>query len=226
MKRYIIVVLLIFSFGSTFALDNKHLAKVTGILEKVQRFQKNNKTLKGYFSFTVNKGKKTGFFLYKAPHQLKMFFGPEYTKEPQHFRYLISNGKTLWVYLPQYQALVEQEIPEYFKQVSRLGMGLSRFLASYKSLTINEETKKGVKNYILVLKDPIRNVAYQELKFVITDEGFIQSMTGKTVWNNKPYFVAFSRYNIKKNVKIDEKQFKPRLSGDIQIIRNVLLKNK
>ncbi len=209
-----------------YSIKKKDLEKVTAIIEKVDKFYKKYPKIKGYFSLNSDGRTKKGYFLFEAPSKLKLFFGPEYAQEPEKFKYIITNGDVLWIYIPRYKVLVEQEIPEYFKQIGMLGMGISRFLASYDKLSLKEEYVNRQKLIKLTLKIPKKNVPYKELSFYINSEGFITTMKGLTIKNKRTNWVTFSRYKLNKNPKITEKDFRIKPSGDIQILRNVLIKTK
>lgn len=227
-------VLKIFFLGFTFcvaptlfSINSKDLEKISWIVEKVDNFYKKNPKLKGNFTLYQDGKKSEGYFLFEAPSKLKMFFGPEEeSNDSEKFRYIISNGSVLWIFLPQAKVLVEQEIPDYFKDMGMLGMGISRLLGSYRHLTTAEEDKDGEKLTLLTLKNPSKNMPFQEITFTINQEGFITMMRGKAIKNNKQQITTFFRYGLNKNPEFTDRDFRVRPSGDIQILRNVLVKTK
>jgi outer membrane lipoprotein-sorting protein len=219
-------ILLLLAACPLFGISQKDLSKVTVLMEKVDRFYQENPKLKGSFSLYMNGNERKGYFLYQAPDKLKLFFGPEEAEDPEKHRYIVTNGNILWIYLPQYTVLIEQEIPEYFQQIGKLGINISRFFGSYGTFVLEEEKNENGKDIILSLKNPVKEVPYQEITFIIQENGFVRGMKGKTVRDGQTTHVSFYRYNLKADPEFTEKEFKVRPSGDVQILRNVLMKNK
>lgn len=226
MRKSILCFLCLFVVSGLGAVSKKDLSKVAFLLEKVDNFYKRNPKLKGNFTLIQGGNDRRGYFLYQHPSRLKLFFGPEKAEDPERFSFIMADKNNVYIYLPHRKVLVEQEVPEYFQQIGMLGMGISRFFANYQDVDVQEEEKNGEKLSIVSLSNPIKNIPYTQLTFTITEEGFISGMRGVTVKNNQPQAVSFLRYNLVKNVEIDEKEFQVKPQGDIQILRNVLIKTK
>jgi len=216
----------IFSGVTVFGISQKEMEKMTFIIEKVDNFYKNNPKIKGNFQLDNNGEKTTGYFLFQYPSKLKLFFGPQGVEEVEYYKYIITDGNVLWIYLPGSKVLIEQEIPEYFKDIGVLGIGLTRLLSNYKNAEISEVVEKNEKQTLLVLKNPVRNVPFFEIAIYVNQEGFMTMMRGKSEKDKKPYMVTFSRTLTDKSARISDRDFKIKPTGDVQILRNVLIKTK
>ncbi|HCL57681.1 MAG TPA: hypothetical protein DHW82_11830 [Spirochaetia bacterium] len=226
MKKILLVLLLTIFSSGLFSLTPKEIEKATQLIEKVNNFYNKNPKLKGYFKLYINEQESGGYFFFNGPSQLKLFFGPEKTDDPEKFRYILTDGNTLWLFLPYQKVLVEQEIPEYFKDIGVLGMGMLRFLSNYEELELSEEVKNDKKLIVLNLKKPNKNLPYEEITLYIDEEGFVPILKGKMKQGNKSQNISFYRYNINKNPVFTEKDFKVKPSGEIQILRNVFVNSK
>lgn len=224
--KIVVFFFVFFSFFSAFGISPKELEKISFIIEKVDNFYKKNPKIKGSFSLNINGEQGNGYFLFQYPSKLKLFFGSEYMDEGEQAKTIVTDGNVLWIYLPWSKVLIEQEIPDYFKDIGDLGIGLSRLLSNYKNAEVSEIIENKEKMILLTLKNPVRNVPFQEITMTINQEGFVTQMKGKSEKDKKPYHVQFDRTVKDKNARMNDRDFRMKPSGDVQILRNVLIKTK
>ncbi len=194
------------------------------VIKLINTFFESNKTLKGNFElYEKGKGVQRGYFMFKEPHFFKMVFAGRGRSEKYKKR-IISDGKTLWVYLPRRKIVIDQDL----KNLTPIGistqmLGIRRLLQFYTPKFHNNNSKLvkspdlPMETYILELNAKDKRNGFQKILFYVDKDGFIVKSKART-FGGKEFSII--RKNVKLKIKIDSKEFRREAPKDAVMIKN------
>ena len=129
---------------------------------------------------------QNGRVKYKASNKMIMQFRNPYGQK------IVSNGKTMWIYIPSMNVVVEQDLKHedssLFSTNTRSGLRrlFSKYHYKFASKKQPEEQSDGSKKYTLFLKQRESRSGFRTLKLWVSEDYFItkaygESSTGKKV---------------------------------------------
>lgn len=225
-KCFVFLFILSLNYSRVSALSDEDLSKLSGIIEKINRFLTNHSKISGDFEMKMNGQVSRGIFFMGGNSSFKLFFGPreKYDVYTGNYRIVSSNGYVVWIYLPNRKILVEQKVPEYFKVAEGFTSTFSNYFASYDKVSIREvKEKKNATLTILTFQLPNRETLFDTVSIEVTQEGFVRSVLGVSIKDGKQSSFFIKKTNVKKDVNFDNDFFLVKSTGDVQILRNVLI---
>jgi hypothetical protein len=235
-KFYSITILLVFLIRNPLLVgaDEESISKVAPLLEKVTRYHKNHNKIAGNFVLKINNSTQEGsFYFYNDDENgssVKLLFGDEKEDSQsivEKFSYWIFHNQHLWIYLANRHVLVDQTVPKYFLSIGNLGNGLTHYFLNYKNFSITEKKEKNLGIMAITFSNPVKPVAFDQVTIEITADGFQRATYATSKNKNTVTKFAFILDNVNENPDFNEnKIFKVNPSGNVQILRNVLIKNK
>lgn len=224
-KSFILIILLCTVFVSgdlpAYKFD---FVTVGDVVKKIkQRFAE----IDGYqadFSITSEKlGKKnyqTGTVKYKASNRMLIEFSKPFGQR------IVSNGKTMWVYIPSMNVVAEQDLntdsdPLFFSgSKSGLRRLFSKYHYKFASKDQPEQGADGRKNYTLILQQKETRGGFRSLKLWISEGYMITRAAGETS-SGKKVEIEFS--NIKTDVSLPNGIFKFEIPANARVIKNPMI---
>ncbi|MCK5268995.1 MAG: outer membrane lipoprotein carrier protein LolA [Spirochaetes bacterium] len=168
------------------------------------------------FTLLNDKYKANGILYYKKPYYFRMNSGSDGSE-------IVTNGEKLWIHLPYYGLVAEQELVKSKRQLM--------FFSSRKKLYLLKRDyyfkfasggRKNPKFYILDLTPKVTKIGFKWIKmWVDKKNGLIMRINSKTI-NNKDVNISFS--NIKLNKGLSKSHFWFGMPDkNIQVIKNTIL---
>lgn len=159
----------------------------------------------------------TGSFFYKKPFYLRLNSATDASQ-------IVSNGKLLWVFLPYYGIVAEQDLAKNENEYASL-LGRTKNLNQLKreySFRFAEGGRTDANFYILDLEPRASKIGFKSIRlWVDKTSGLITRVMAWTV-NNKPLSLSFS--NIKTDVDLQPTIFWFGMpDSNVQVIRNTIL---
>ena len=217
--KIILLALIIFALNS-----NLFSISTSELINKVNQFFIVNKSFKGKFELYEGKKKSNGYFLYKTPNYFKMVFGDEKGSEENKKR-IISDTKTLWVYLPHLRVVIDQDLSNIddSSNISTQDLGFRKFISHYDCQFENNDSRlKRVrdladKSYVLELKSKNEGFGFEKLIFYIREDGFIIK---SVAYDHEKNVYTLIRTDIQLNAKIEDSQFNRTTPERAKVIKN------
>lgn len=162
---------------------------------------------------------QSGIIKYKANNKLCIEF-----YQPAGQR-IVSNGKTMWIYIPTLNVVAEQDLKAdagIFSTGTKTG--LSRLFAKYHYRFAGkeqpEEQNDGTKLYTLDLKQKESRSGFRKLKLWVTEKYFITRALGTTS-TGKKVEITFS--NLKTNINMPNGIFRFEVPQRARVIKNPMI---
>lgn len=191
---------------------------VKHVLQMMEKKLQTIPAFEGQYQLKNGEFTSNGKILYKKPFFLRMVSQSDGSM-------IISNGKTLWVYLPRYGVVAEQELIKSEKQYQILlstGKKSLRHLKRDYSFQFAPGGKNDEENYILDLRPRVTKIGFKKIRIWVNREtGLIQKVESVTI-NNKEVNITFSNIEIKQEMESDIFWFGIP-DGNIQVIKNTIL---
>jgi len=198
----------------------------SGLIELVNEFFKKNTSLKGNFEMYDGRQFSSGYFLFKVPQYYKMVFSHIKGNEI-HKKRIITDGKTLWMYLPHLKLVIDQDLKGLSPvQISTTMLGIRRLVKHYhykfEGNNPNLHFVRGlkVKVYALELQAKDDRMGFKKIVFYIRKDGCIVKTTAIT---RKNKIITLIRKNIVLNAKIEDKEFRREVPRKAKVIKNPFL---
>ncbi len=227
-----ICLLLVFLIGSVpfFVWAQEEEGPYAFLFDKVESFVNDHPAFEGSFTLRgANEEMSSGYF-YGEGTKFKLLFG---TRDSIYTRRIIFTGTRLWIYEPNRNLVIDQDIHDPVRMHSgRAGLmsiqslGLRPLLLDY---TINDEIStrtvqqidgidEAVYVLIMVARHPQHH--FKQLTFCITEQGFIARTTAIT---NEDKTLTFTRSDLTVLDAKKEGQFTLRAPEDAWVIKNPIL---
>lgn len=163
--------------------------------------------------------RQSGIVKYKANNKLLIEFRQPYGQK------IISNGSTMWIYIPSMNVVAEQDLkddPGLFSTTSSSGLRslFSKYHYRFASKEQPETQPNGAKMYTLLLKQKESRAGYRSIKLWISEDYFIRKANGKTS-TGKEIDIVLS--DIKTNVKLPNGIFKFDIPARARVIKNPMI---
>ncbi len=192
---------------------------VRDVVSKVRKTFNQLETLQANFTVISKKAGKTtrqnGRIKYKSSDRLLVQF--------YNGQKIISNGKMMWIYIPQLNVVAEQDLNSNKGFFGSAKSGLKRLFSKYHykfaSKQQPEETKKG-KFYTLLLRQKESRSGFRSIKLWISEKFIITKAQGKSS-TGKNVEIIFSK--IKKNSAIKNGVFKFDIPSRARVIKNPMM---
>ncbi len=176
-------------------------------------------------SFTIvsdklgKRKRQTGTVKYKANNKLLIEFRRPYGQK------IISNGSTMWIYIPSMNVVAEQDLkeePGLFATTSKSGLRtlFAKYHYRFASKEQPEKQRDGSKMYTLLLKQKESRAGYRDIKLWISEDYFIRKASGKTS-TGKEIDIVLS--DIKTNIKLPNALFKFDIPARARVIKNPMI---
>jgi len=227
MKKITKILIITFIISTSFLYNafayNFDFVTVTDVVRHVRKSFKSLKSYSANFKIISKKGRKvivhSGVLKYKADNKLYLQFHKPYGQK------IISNGKTMWIYIPSMNVVAKQDLESnssFFS--SNTKKGLDRLFSKYHYRFDSKEQpavqKDGKKYYTLFLKQKESKNGYRTLKLWISESYFIVKAIGKTS-SGKTIEISFS--NLKKNIDLPNGIFKFDIPARARVINNPMV---
>jgi outer membrane lipoprotein-sorting protein len=219
----IVFLLLFFAMalpGNAYKFD---FTTVGDVVDQVKNKFRSLDSYQAQFSITSTRtGKKTqqsGVIKYKNPGRLLIeYHSPQGQK-------VVSNGKSMWVYIPSMNVVAEQDLMSdsgLFSSASK--SGLDRLFLKYHyrfaSKDQPEKMSSGEKKYTMILKQKERKSGYRTIKLWISEDYFIERARGETS-TGKEVEITFS--NIQTDINLPNGIFKFDMPARARTIKNPMI---
>ncbi len=138
---------------------------------------------------------------------------------------IVSNGKTMWIYIPSMNVVAEQDLNSgagLFSSGSKSGLNslFSKYHYRFASKEQPETMKDGSKKYTLELKQKESRSGYREINLQVDENYFITMAQGVTSTGKK---VSIVLTDIKKNIDLPESIFKFDVPARAGILKNPMM---
>ncbi len=162
---------------------------------------------------------QTGVIKYKANNKLCIEFSQPYGQK------IISNGKTMWIYIPSMNVVAEQDLrSESGIFASGTKSGLNWLFAKYHYRFDSREQPAaqddGTKKYTLLLKQKESRSGFRKLKLWVSEQYFIVRARGETT-TGKTIDIAFS--NLRINPNLPNGIFRFDMPAHARVIKNPMI---
>lgn len=188
------------------------------VLGEMERKLQNIKDFKADYVIENDDYQDTGQIFYKRPFFLRMI-----SKQGKGF--IISNGKTLWIYLPKHGVVAQQELLKSEKQ-HQLMLATSkkslRHLRRDYSFKFAPNGRANPEFYIMDLQPRVTKIGFKEMRIWIDKKhGLITRIKAETV-NKRKVSIRLSNIAYKHDIK--ETMFWFGMpDGNVQVIKNTIL---
>lgn len=224
--KTLIRLIIVFFFILFFSSANAYKFDFTTVGDVVDEVKKNFGSLDSYqaqFEIVSTKlGKKSlqsGTVKYKNPGKLLVEYQNPYGQK------IVSNGKSMWVYIPSMNVVAEQDLVSdsgLFSSASKSGLErlFSKYHYRFASKDQPEKTEDGRKEYTLVLKQKERKSGFRTIKLWVSENYFILRARGETS-AGKNVEISFSK--IQTNIDLPSGIFKFEMPPRARIIKNPMI---
>jgi len=219
MKRIVLTGLVILVLSGILAAQKK--VDVVSVKTVVQLMEKGLQSLDNMTADYVidNDGyRNAGTFFYKRPFYLRLNSSTDASQ-------IVSNGKLLWVYLPYFGIVAEQDLVknenEYTALLGRSKKSLDQLKQDY-SFRFADGGRDNPESYILSLEPRVSKIGFKSIRLWVNKEsGLVTRVEAWTV-NSKPLTITFS--NIKTDTELQPTIFWFGMpDANVQVIRNTIL---
>lgn len=198
----------------------------TTVSDIVDNIKKNFGKMDSYqANFTIHSDKagratqQSGTIRYKANNKLCIEFSQPYGQK------IISNGKTMWIYIPSMNVVAEQDLNSdsgIFTSGSKSGLSwlFSKYHYRFAAREQPETQEDGTKRYTLILKQKESRSGFRKMKLWVTERYFIIRAQGETS-TGKKVDIAFS--DLKTNVNLPNGIFKMDIPSRARVIKNPMI---
>jgi outer membrane lipoprotein-sorting protein len=162
--------------------------------------------------------RNAGTFFYKKPFSIRLNSATDASQ-------IVSNGKLLWIYIPYYGIVAEQDIvkneSEYNQLLSSSRKNFEQLKQDY-SFRFAESGRNDPESYILDLEPRVSKIGFKSIRlWVAKNTGMITRVLAWTV-NNKQVSITFT--NIKTDTELQSTIFWFGMpDSNVQVIRNTIL---
>ena len=219
---FLIVFFLSHNFGETsykfeFITVGDIVKRIKNRFSKIDSYQANFKIV------SQKHGSKTyqsGRVLYKSSNKILVEFYKPYGHK------IVSNGKTMWIYLPSMNVVAEQDLKSSSKSLffSSTSSGLRRLFLKYHyrfaSKEQPEEQTDGTKKYTLLLKQRESRSGFRTIKLWVNEDYFITKAHGETS-TGKILQIEFN--NIRTDINLQNGIFRFDVPSKARIIKNPIV---
>jgi len=202
---------------------NFDFVTVRDIVSKVKNKFGSLKTYEAQFRIVSDnmgrRSEQSGVIRYKTSDKLLIDFQTPYGQK------ILSNGDTMWIYIPSMNVVAEQSIDSgsgLFSASSASGLNrlFSKYHYRFASKEQLEKNDSGEKNYTLALKQKETKSGFRDIKLWISEDYFIKRASGVTS-TGKKVDITFS--SIKTNIEIPNGVFKFDMPSQARIIKNPMI---
>jgi outer membrane lipoprotein carrier protein len=163
--------------------------------------------------------RQTGTIKYKAHNKLSIEFSQPFGQK------IISNGKTMWIYIPSMNVVAEQDLDSeagIFSPGTKNGLNwlFSKYHYRFASKDQPEEQDDGTKRYTLILKQKESRSGFRKMKLWANERYFIVRAQGETSTGKK---VDMTFTDIKTNVSLPNGIFKMDIPARARVIKNPMI---
>lgn len=187
------------------------LNRMEDALNRVPGFQANYQLQNGDYT-------SRGTIVYKSPFFLRMASQTDGSM-------IISNGKVLWVYMPRFAVVAEQDLitseREYQLLLTSDREGLRHLRRDY-SFQFAPGGRNDANHYILDLRPRVSKIGFKSIRLWVDRETGLTSRVESMTINNRPVNVTFTNLEIKDDIDNNIFWFGVP-DGTIQTIRNTIL---
>ena len=217
---FLSVFILLWSQGNAYKFD---FTTVSDIVSKVQKRFGKVETYQANFNITAEKlGKKNiqkGVIKYKDSGKLLIEFYQPYGQK------IISDGKSMWVYIPSMNVVAEQDLMNdagIFSAASETGLKqlFRKYHYRFASKNQPQRMKDGDMKYTLLLRQKEKKSGYRKIKLWISEDFFIEKASGETS-TGKKVDIVFSK--IQTDVDLPNGIFKFDIPPHARVIRNPMI---
>jgi len=194
-----------------------NILTVNRVLRKAEAALKKMSSMKAAFTLENGKYRTNGTLFYKKPFYLRV--------NSSDGSQMVSNGKTLWIYVPKYGIVAEQEIVKserHFKLLLTTSRKSFRLLKRDYSFRFSVGGKNNKNYYILDLYPRITKIGFKWMRMWIDKSSYvIKKVNSKTI-NNRNVNITFS--SVKLNDKMSSSIFWFGMpDSNVQVIKNTIL---
>ena len=221
--KIIYFVLFFFVFMINANAFNFDFVTVSDVVKKVKNRFGETETYRANFVIKSEKlGKKStqsGTIKYRATDKLLVTFSKPYGQK------IVSNGKTMWLYIPSLRVVAEQDLNSsggFFSAGTKSGLKrlFSKYHYRFASKEQPEIQKNGKKMYTLLLKQRESRTGFRTIKLWISEDFFIKKAIGKTS-DGKKVDIEFK--NIKIGIKLPKSLFKYKIPKGVKVLKNPMI---
>jgi len=162
--------------------------------------------------------RNAGTFFYKKPFSIRLNSATDASQ-------IVSNGKLLWVYLPYYGIVAEQDLVKSENEFNQLLSSSRKNFEQLKqdySFKFADGGRNDAQVYILDLEPRVSKIGFKTIRlWVAKGTGIINRILGWTV-NNKQVSITFT--NINTSTELQSTIFWFGMpDSNVQVIRNTIL---
>jgi outer membrane lipoprotein-sorting protein len=208
--------------GAAFAYKFDFIT-VSDVVDKIQEKFGSLDTYQASFSIVSEKLEKRksqhGVISYKNSNRLLVDYS-----SPQGQK-IVSNGKTMWIYIPSMNVVAEQDLKNdegFFSTHSKSGLKrlFSKYHYRFNGKEQPEKQADGSKQYTLLLQQKESRSGYRTLKLWVSEDYMIVRAQGETA-SGKKVDISFSQ--IKTNIDLPNGMFKFDVPGKARVIKNPMI---
>ncbi|OHD66709.1 MAG: hypothetical protein A2176_11230 [Spirochaetes bacterium RBG_13_51_14] len=206
----------LFAFKFDFTTVSDIVDNIKNTFGKIDSYQANFTVVSEKMGKT---NRQSGVIKYRASNKLCIEFTQPYGQK------IISNGKTMWIYIPSMNVVAEQDLnPEsdIFSPGTKSGLNwlFSKYHYRFASKEQPETQEDGTKRYTLILKQKESRSGFRKMKLWITPRYFIARAEGETSTGKK---VDISFSDLKTNIDLPGGLFKFDIPARARVIKNPMI---
>jgi outer membrane lipoprotein-sorting protein len=223
-KIFFIIPFIIFLFSSVlFAQDTVDPLEIVSINDIKKLMVDKFASIEDYtadFEWINGTAHYFGNIQYKKPDKILLTFD-----EPEE-QIIVSNGATLYIYLPSLKIVAQQSLAEGSESTlltaaseSGLGKLMDEYSFSFYDSSLLQ-TFRETKAYHLTLNQNKAKVGFKQMDLWVSDTGLILQSNGSS---QSGINVSLTFSNIKLNTELPDYFFEFEVPPDAQIIRNIII---
>lgn len=212
------ILLLLLSSGTLYSQNRSRIVSVKSVLQKMENGLRKLDDFQAAFKIKNGEYKSTGHIFYKKPFFFRL---NSYTDGSK----LVSDGKKIWLYVPRYGIIAEQELIKNQKKYKLMLTASSKSLSHLRrdySFKFAQSGKTQEDFYIMDLFPRVTKVGFKSIRlWVSKTSGIVYRIKAMTV-NNTPVTISFSK--IKLNQKLGRGLFNFTMPDkNVQVIKNTIV---
>lgn len=219
----LLVVMSVIMAGASAHAFKFDFTTVTDIVDNIRKTFSKIDSYQANFTIISDKmGKtkrQTGIIKYKANNRLCIEFSQPYGQK------IISNGKTMWIYIPAMNVVAEQDLNSgsgIFSAGTKSGLSwlFSKYHYRFASKEQPETQDDGSRKYTLFLKQKESRSGFRKLQLWVSEKYFITRAKGETT-TGKTIDISFS--DLKTNIQLPNGIFKLDIPARARVIKNPMI---